>query len=304
MVAKNKLIVCIISICILVLASGGNQLDIAITELKIGDYIQFGQYTGQPILWRVIADSANSDAKAGDNISGDPMLFSDKVLCLKAFDAAGDHEDSAGRNEKGSNYWGTSDLRSWLISFSPSGGVVWLDGSPPEAEKVDSNEYANEKGFLADGNFTEYERSLVKPVEQKALLYADDYQMAEGGTTPYKYNDEIAEIINNYEDAYYVNVMDTVFILDPKQIHTVYELFGQYYNNHYENAWLRAPDTNIYTDSSPANVLYIQGSNGVTMYRKANFGEIGVRPALVLDCRLTKIKSGNGTGENPYDIKE
>jgi len=304
MVAKNKLFVCIISICILVFACGGNPLDISITELRIGDYIQFGQYTGQPILWRVIADSANPDAKAGDKISGDPMLFSDTVLCLKAFDAAGGHEESVERNEKGSNYWGTSDLRAWLISSSPSGWVEWLDGSPPETGKVDSNEYANEKGFLADGNFTEYERSLIKPVEQKALLYADDYQMAEGGNTPYKYNDEIAEIINNYEDAYYVNVMDTVFILDPKQIHAVYELFGQYYNNQYDNTWLRAPDTNIYTDSSPANVLYVQGYDGEIMYKKANFGEIGVRPALVLDSRLTKIKSGNGTGKYPYDIQE
>ncbi len=128
--------------------------------------------------------------------------------------------------------------------------------------------------------------------------------MAEGGNTPYKYTDEIAEIINNYEDAYYVNVMDSVFILDPKQIHAVYELFGRYFSNQYENTWMRAPDTNIYTDSSPSNVLYVQGYDGGIMYKKANFGEIGVRPALVLNRELVKFKSGNGTGNYPYDIQE
>jgi hypothetical protein len=273
-------------------------------QSKIGDYVQFGWYAGEPILWRVIGDSANPNANVDDVIIGDPLLFSDKIICKKPFDSAGPHGDDSDRLKNGSNLWQMSNIRAWLNSSAEAGAVGWPCGNPPTEDSVDSNPYADEKGFLADGNFTEYERNLIKPVTQKALLYIVDRELAEGGSTEYKYNDEIEDIVNNYDEAWYIYVIDKVFLLDPKQVHEVYNLFGTYYYNHREDYWLRAPDTHIYTDSSSANVLYIRGRDGVVMYYGANNGSIGVRPALTLNRELVIFESGDGSDVNPYVIAE
>jgi hypothetical protein len=270
--------------------------------LKIGEYVKFGKYADEPIFWRVIGDSANPNAIVGDKIIGNPLLFSDKVICFKAYDAAGPHDDIEQRLNDGSNLWQTSNIRAWLNSSAEAGAVLWPDGNPPTEGSVESNAYANEKGFLAEGNFTEYELNLIKPVTQKALLYRTDKQLAEGGSIGYRYHDEIENIVNNYDNAWYHNVTDKVFLLDPKQVNSVYNLFGSYYHDNHEDYWLRAPDTSIYTDSSPANVLYIR-KDGTVMYRRAKKGDIGVRPALTLNRELIIFfQSGDGSNINPYII--
>jgi len=79
--------------------------------LQVGSYVKFGSYYGDPILWRVI--NVNPD--------GTYMLYSEKILCFKAFDAKGDTTD--GRDDQwgyrvsnGSNNWEKSNLREWLNS--------------------------------------------------------------------------------------------------------------------------------------------------------------------------------------------
>ena len=87
------------------------------------------------------------------------LLLSDKILCFKAFDAAGKHDyDDIFQNveKHGSNFWEDSNIRAWLNSTAPAGAVEWPCGVPPMAENVKDGEnpYADEKGFLADGKFT------------------------------------------------------------------------------------------------------------------------------------------------------
>ncbi|WFD09600.1 hypothetical protein [Tepidibacter hydrothermalis] len=69
-------------------------------ELKIGDYIQFGKYNDELILWRII----NIDP------DGNPLLFSDRIISLKAFDADGNYHDDEIRVDDGSNYWRDSNI--------------------------------------------------------------------------------------------------------------------------------------------------------------------------------------------------
>jgi hypothetical protein len=271
-------------------------------QLKIGDIVIFGYYANEPILWQIIGDSANPDANMGDLIFGDPLLFSYKVLCNKAFDAAGLHEANEQRIKSGSNLWSTSSIRSWLNSIADAGDVNWLDGNPPDPESVTSNPYGDEKGFLADGNFTSTERTLIKFVTLKTVLYYDDKNLAEGGSVAYDYGGYIDTIVGNYDNAWYQNVTDQVFLLDPKQIYQVYKLFGSYFYQGKSNYWLRAPDSPRYLDSSSAKVLYINHINGHVLYRVANDGSIGVRPALTLDNKLIILISGDGSYGNPYTI--
>ncbi len=278
------------------------ETPVSISQLTIGSYVQFGRYNGEPILWRVIEDSANPDAVAGDAIIGDPMLLMDTTICNKPYDAAGPHDDSEERSIHGSNLWVTSNLRAWLNSSDPAGQVMWQDNNPPTADTVDSNPYADEKGFLADGNFTEHERNLIIPVNQKALLYYVDHKLAEGGSESFDYNSDIETAYNNYDDAFYMTVTDKVFLLDPLQVNGIYRRLRSYYRTAHDY-WLRAPDTDIYTDSSPANVLYVR-SDGVIMYRAANQGDVGVRAALVLDRNGVVFKYGHGYQLDPFVITE
>ena len=77
-------------------------------EVHIGDYVQMGSYYGSPILWRCVDIDDNG-----------PLMLSDKILCLKAFDAkpsvpSGPHaRDPYGdRALYGANNWSYSNIRS------------------------------------------------------------------------------------------------------------------------------------------------------------------------------------------------
>jgi len=122
-----------------------------LVKLREGDYVLFGRYLGEPVLWQIIAAE-----------DGCPLLFSEYVLCLKAFAAS---ESSAG----GSSDWRTSALRQWLNSTQAR--VRW-DGAPPTASNVyeGHNAYDDEPGFLAAGNFSGQETALMKHGEDMVFL--------------------------------------------------------------------------------------------------------------------------------------
>ena len=115
-------------------------------EVHIGDYLQMGTYYNSPILWRCVAIDDNG-----------PLMLSDKIICLKAFDAkpsvpSGAHaRDPYGdRTQYGANNWSSSNIRSWLNSEGAAGNVSWKCGNPPSYGYVGGNlnVYNSEKGFL------------------------------------------------------------------------------------------------------------------------------------------------------------
>lgn len=118
--------------------------------LQANDYVLFGSYQGEPILWQVLRIQ-----------EGKPLLWSSRILCFKAFDAAG--EDAALHRgadfaAQGSNRWADSSLRQWLNCVEQE--VPWSH-CPPAAQNVldGLNPYADEPGFLA--GFTAQECSLL-----------------------------------------------------------------------------------------------------------------------------------------------
>ncbi|MDA3846431.1 MAG: hypothetical protein PF505_07790, partial [Vallitaleaceae bacterium] len=115
------------------------------SELKVGDYVLYGRYEHEPILWQVI----NIDAE------GNPLLFSDSIISYKAFDAIELSEDQINditvneyRNEYGNNNWALSNIREWLNSDTV---IVEYTTSIPSETGVSNgdNAYDYEKGFLA-----------------------------------------------------------------------------------------------------------------------------------------------------------
>ena len=267
------------------------------TGVQLGDYIQLGRYDGEPILWRCVSVDENG-----------PLMLSDKVLCdsmpydaqTSENSASGSHRRSGYRSKYGSNHWRDSDMRSWLNSDAGAGQVEWLCGNPPkDGYIVGGGAYDGKAGFL--NGFTPDEAAAIKTVTQRAIVshpeYTAGYIDAPGTDLPY--NTDIGSVADGYEGAHYENITDKVFLLDVKQLHTVYENLGGYYIGQNRSGvswsyWLRTPMTDCNHD-----MRYVspQGSIG----RDAPYkGYYGVRPAFYLDAAYYAVTSGSGTAADPY----
>ena len=267
------------------------------TSVRLGDYIQLGSYDGEPILWRCVSVDENG-----------PLMLSDRVLCdSMPYDAqtsensvSGSHRRSSYRSKYGSNHWRDSDMRSWLNSDAEAGQVKWLCGNPPKDGYImGGGAYDGKAGFL--NGFTPDEAAAIKTVTQRAIVshpeYTAGYIDAPGADLPY--NTNIGSVADGYEGAHYENITDKVFLLDVKQLCTVYENLGSYYIAQNRNGvnwsyWLRTPVTNCNHD-----MRYVspQGSIGRDAPCK---GYYGIRPAFYLDMAYYAVTSGSGTAADPY----
>jgi co-chaperonin GroES (HSP10) len=207
-----------------VLAIANNKVDSTSgTTLKLGDYILLGKYNDAPILWRYAAHDKNG-----------MLILSDKILCKKMFDVYSDNLLS------GDNYWGHSNIRSWLNSSAPAGKVVWLNNNPPVSDSSHNNGYDNEKGFLAAGNFTANERNVIKKVTQKSLLDPLYSDLAKGGSDIWEntnfsgnsfYLQDFVE--KKYDRICFEYVTDKIFLLDAKQLWNIYRNSDALGDNYY-----------------------------------------------------------------------
>ena len=267
------------------------------TGVHLGDYIRLGSYDGEPILWRCVSVDENG-----------PLMLSDKVLCdSMPYDAqtsenstSGSHRRSGYRSKYGSNHWRDSDMRSWLNSDAEAGQVKWLCGNPPKDGYImGGGAYDGKAGFL--NGFTRDEAAAIKTVTQRSIVshpeYTAGYIDASGADLPY--NTDIGSVADGYEGAHYENITDKVFLLDVKQLCTVYENLGSYYIAQNRNGvnwsyWLRTPVTDCNHD-----MRYVspQGSIGRDAPCK---GYYGVRPAFYLDTAYYAVTSGSGTETDPY----
>ena len=231
---------------------------------------------------RVLCDSMPYDARTSENSD------------------SGSHRRSGYRSKYGSNHWRDSDMRSWLNSDAEAGQVKWLCGNPPkDGYIVGGGAYDGKAGFL--NGFTRDEAAAIKTVTQRAIVshpeYTAGYIDAPGTDLPY--NTDIGSVADGYEGAHYESITDKVFLLDVKQLHTVYKNLGSYYIAQNRNGvswsyWLRTPVTDCNHD-----MRYVsqQGSIGRDAPCK---GYYGVRPAFYLDAAYYAVTSGSGTAADPY----
>lgn len=293
------------------------------TDIQIGQYVQMGKYYGEPILWRCVDIDENGY-----------LMLSDKVICIKAFDAQPSSNTDTGshsrRNDKfnGSNYWADSNLRSWLNSTASAGNVQWLCGNPPNKDSQTYNAYDQEAGFLS--NFTWTERNAIKEIRQKSLLsyHEAEANMATTGTELHKVNHNIADVVQNYNTAYAENVADKIFCMDVKQVNAVYNngsILGENYymgkptaqcvvNSEYKGDaydesikgkiyWLRTPTYMTIGTSYWDYYVRIVADDGNVRDYTAESSNIGVRPAFYLADEVS-FGSGIGTENKPYTISD
>ncbi len=276
--------------------SGMKALSVA---AKVGEYLTFGRYDRQELLWQIIHK---------DNTG--ILIMADKIVCFKSFDAAEKESENNERQLFGSNDWDTSTLRKWLSSDkatvdyginTPTGTNVWKG----------HNSYGNEPGFLY--GFSESERKLIKTVPHKSILSAFDVDKKNGGNNDYLWTNVVPLLVQNYDRAYFQTVSDRVFLPDVKELKqyvydnglkckrqaTAIAIKNADFNNghRYMDYWLRTPYSNS------ASFVRDVGSDGFVYHKDAYYGEMGVLPVLYIDSGCPIIK-GDGSIGNAYKLAE
>lgn len=290
--------------------------DVSASSIKLGDYVTMGEYNGEKLLWRCVAfekamrqangsvviDSTQTNTKyqaVGEN-EGDvgylPLMFADAIIGKKAFDAdggktTGSHGRGKGRTDRGSSYWGDSNIRDWLNSADTT--VSYSCGNAPE--------YKNEAGFLT--NFNSAEKAAIQTVTQKAIISKCDWEVLDASkrsgyqahtytTTPVK------DIVQNYSSAYSEQISDKMFLLDVQQLYNASVALGSYYIPSTDTQYLlRTPCCN--TDHSARYVLSSGGSLDVYSAYNSTYG---IRPAFFLDLSSVEFDGGDGAKDTPHTI--
>lgn len=293
---KNRTLSALLSaVILLILPVLPAKAEDAKPNIKIGEYICLGTYDNEPILWRCVDIDDNG-----------PLMLSDRVLCdylpydarTSENSATASHRRNSYRSKYGSNHWRDSNMRSWLNAEEQT--VTWLCGNPPKAGYVtDGHAYDDKAGFLS--GFKKDEISAIKTVTQRSIVshpeYSAGYIDAPGIDLPY--NTDIQTVADGYDRAYYENIIDKVFLLDVKQLNTVYRNLGGYYIAKNKsgvpwNYWLRTPITDCNHD-----MRYVDTRGNI--WRDAPYkGYYGVRPAFYLDAEYYIVSSGSGTESDPY----
>ncbi len=279
--------------------------------IEVGDYLEAGTVLGSKILWRCVDIDENG-----------PLMFADKIIAVRCYDAGGDHGENTWRNHMGSNVWALSNLRSWLNSNEEH--VTWLCGNPPDREHVwqgtdeenpfGYNPYDDDKGFLT--GFEDYELEAVKMVRQKCVVNKSvDPDRVTVGENEWTYSTDFDTCLNDYDTAYGEMVEDKFFPPDNRQVMAIYKnldklgedfLIGQMsdaakadseYTSDLAAYWTRTP----VTAATNGNDMLLVSHSGKDFYAgKAYSGRVGVRPGFYLNEEVNL--SGRGSETEPYTI--
>jgi len=288
-------------------------------DVNVGDFIEFGNYSEFPIIWRVI----------GIDDAGNPLLYSYKAITEKGFDASGVAHDEIDNIDNGSNNWRNSNIRQWLNSETDI--INWNKNTPTIENFQDTRSdsfdegYSEEEGFLSSSNFSYEEKSMIFEVENKTVATRFDLNNIDGGSELFKdddsqmngyhYNDPEAyglqleryrEENTNFDKAYYQLTKDRVFLLSTREI-TKY-----LYDNGYDYSdinpakslsgnstdwWIHTRSPLTTHNSYIVAVYYVKGIGGADANHLAT-----IKPALYLDKNLFGCESGVGTESDPYSI--
>lgn len=278
-------------------------------KIKVGDYIQLGNYLGETITWRCVGIDDNG-----------PLMLSEKVICFKSYDAKGNYSNSY-RRSNGSNNWAETTLRHWLNSY---GEVDWSNRiSVPTNENMYHKKggYDKELGFLS--SFSEAELNCIKTVTLKTYLNSLDSSLAVGGTSEYNlpwadYEDFFVEdMASKGKNKWYINTSDKVFVLDPEQMAMCYFNLGEEFAFNpgateaaLENEktglkdrleysiWMRVPATQGMSYQNNGATIYTETIHKVNSGVVANAEDVGVRPAFYLD-----LNAFNSLDRTPSDTE-
>ncbi|MEN8906194.1 MAG: protein kinase [Clostridiales bacterium] len=233
-------------------------------KIKLGDFIELGQYHNKPLLW-----------KCSDLNSKGILLVSEYIVCLKAFDSAKKNKDTSNNKNialYGSNNWHSSTIRAWLNSRSSK---VDFSSNPPDTISVWNgyNPYDKEPGFLT--NFNDKDISIIR--ETKINNNIDKVFILS--------KSEILSIFKNEEDRQRTPTKEAITLSTFKN-----ENFKLNYTWWY---WTRDK-----SKSDNYSVNFIDGDGSHNNFDNAYNGNFGILPAIYIDS--PNINSGKGKSDNPF----
>lgn len=274
---KKQLLVFFTIISLFIIANMFGTMNIrAASDLKVGDYIEFGSYNNQTLLWQVI----HLDEE------GKPLLWCDKVICHKAYDGVNSE------NDKDNHDWKTSNIRQWLNSDEKS--INWIKTAPSK-DTVLNYAYDTEAGFLY--GFTAEERKLIKPVINKSLINEYMKITPDGGRewfVSHEYPEKVSIAIHNYDYAYYETTEDKVFLLSLKELYEYIDNQNLSVLKGSDEYWIRDPSFESAT-SKKVDCNGLINDNSTFLVESE-----GVCPALYLNTVTNAYKYGNGSSTSPY----
>ncbi len=129
---------------------------------EVGDTCVFGKHqVKSETAWGINCTIVHKDA-----VNKSLILMADKIIDLRAFDAAESSNSDSNRKSYGNNQWRYSNIRQWLNSSAAAG--AWYsaqhsaDASPSTTASVSNQgtQYSSRPGFLY--NFSTEERALLQ----------------------------------------------------------------------------------------------------------------------------------------------
>lgn len=152
------------------------------------------KYYGVPIVWRIMEHDHEGDPE------NSTAVISDKVLCLKAFDAREPKYvgSSSSNNSNIQNYGNGNYALSNILQWANSDADAWMwytpqheyDHPPDTTDYVTANPYESESGFLKGftSGFKENMFDVTKKIETDVTRKIHLLTLREAGTT-YRYDD-------------------------------------------------------------------------------------------------------------------
>ncbi|MGN0669012.1 MAG: TIR domain-containing protein [Oscillospiraceae bacterium] len=245
--------------------------------VKLGDRITLGSYNGEAIEWRVIKISEDK-TKA--------VVISDKILTMKAFDAAEcgtfnklDGEDywrtkstdltaEIQRQIRGDNRWELSNIRTWLNSAREN---VTYTGQAPTTQAMSEhkNGYQTEAGFL--NGFSEKERAAIveTQINTAGSVTSDKVFLLSQDELKWLYQADVS-----------VYAKPTAAAVEQDKSNW-YKVDCENYNVEDFFWWLRDADSETACECLCANISYFEDKPTVSYY--AGLEGFGVRPAMTID---------------------
>lgn len=247
-----------------------------------GSSLILGEYNGAPIVWRVIHIS--DDEKTA-------VILSDKILTMKAFDAAEggkynhlDNEsywttpvdelsDELQRTLRGDNRWELSNIRTWLNSDRE---IVQYADQPPisKAMSEHDNGYNTEVGFLKC--FTDDELSVILPTQLSTA----------GSETNDRVfllsSDEIQWLCDSDVSVYAQPTPEAI----EQDTANWYDIALDAYNTKEHFWWLRDADS---ANSCKAHIVNLSVMDSVISTQYVGLEGYGIRPAMTIDLTADKL---------------
>lgn len=262
---KKIISVLLLMMCFAINSNADNTL------VKKGDYISFGTYNGENLVWRVVEETDDEF-----------IMIAENIIDIAVFD-------------NDTSRWETSELRRWLNS---SEGFLSADNFTEEELSI--LKLHTYKTVLNDGFVSQ--ASSGTAVHRYSSTKSDFIK---------NYSDAYADVLSDkvfipsVEDLDKLNTDTRAFgadnIITPP-LHTMFEkLCSTYADMTHDGGWYYWVRDALYGATTNVRCVF---PDGRVSYQSIDADGIGIRPMCSVNKSTLGISSGNGTLSSPYEISD